>query len=186
MTSLPQTSTIQHATPEQAAQLLTSVPVFKLQQPETEEEKAKAWESINCLSKPAPRSWIASRVYATLAHYFTPDHEADLVKMIADDWADLLKDYPAWAISNACKWWLSRENQHHHRKPLPGDIQEKAHREMEAIRAARLVMARKSQEKPVQAQVDTSASAVTPEDKEARRRAAEEILRSAGFKGVNQ
>lgn len=46
-----------------------------------------------------------------------------------------------------------------------------------------LIMAHKSQERPVQAQVDASASAVMPEDQEARRRAAYAILKSFGFKG---
>lgn len=98
--------------------------------------------AIERLSQPAPRHWISGRVVVTLSHYFVAQQEAAVVKAIADDWADLLSEYPAWAIAKACKWWISRENEHHHRKPLPGDIQDRAHREMGAVRAARMVLER--------------------------------------------
>lgn len=184
MTTALQVTNIQHATPEQAAQFLTSVPVFKLQQPTTEVEMAQAQQIISCLSKPAPRSWIASRVYATLAHYFTPDHEADVVKMIADDWAEILGPYPAWAISNACKWWLGRENEHHHRKPLPGDIQDRAHKEMEAIRAAKVVMAKGIDVRRSQPKDDYFPPRLSESQQEQRRKEAEAILAKAGFRNV--
>lgn len=182
MTNLPQVSSIQHATPEQAEQLLTSVPVFKLQQPTTDEEMAQAQGVVSCLSKPAPRSWLASRVYATLSHYFTPDHDADLVKMIADDWADILREYPAWAVSKACKWWLGRENPHHHRKPVPGDIQERAHKEMDAVRAAKIILSKGIAQKPSGSVADWSFNPVEGPEADERRRRAAEILKSVGFR----
>lgn len=75
-----------------------------------------------------------------LSHYFTAQQEAAQVRAVAVDWADMLADYPAWAIANACRWWLGHENPRRSYKPVPGDIQYRAHREMEGVRAAKIMV----------------------------------------------
>lgn len=69
----------------------------------------------------------------------TPEQEEQARKIneaAADDWFDELKDFPAWAISNACRWWMSADNQDRRKKPLPGDIAERAFHEMGFVRIA--------------------------------------------------
>lgn len=138
--------------------------------------------AIERLSQPAPRHWISGRVVVTLSHYFVAQQEAAIVKAVADDWADILSDYPAWAIANACKWWISRENEHHHRKPLPGDIQDRAHKEMEAVRAAKIILAKGIAQKPSSSGADWSFNPVDGPEADERRRRASEILKSVGFR----
>lgn len=97
-------------------------------------------EAIAYLSKPAPVEWITGRVVTLLSHYFVAQLEAGQAKAVARDWIETLERYPAWAIAKACRWWLSMENPRKSFKPVPGDIQDRAHRELEGVRAARVMV----------------------------------------------
>lgn len=55
---------------------------------------------------------------------------------IAEDWQHELAPYPSWAIGKAVRWWMSSENKDRRRKPLPGDIAERAKSEMGVVKFA--------------------------------------------------
>lgn len=121
---------------------------FSGRRAETKEELEVSREAAFTLSNPAPRSWIASRVVTLLSHYFVAQQEAAVAEAVAEDWCAMLSDYPAWALAEAARWWMSHENSRKHLKPLPGDIQARAHALMEPVRVARLLVARGVVEKP--------------------------------------
>lgn len=132
----------QHATPDLAADILLSSLVFSAQLPESIEEANAVADAVDYLSTPAPRKWIAGRVLTLLSQYFAPNMDEGVTSGIADDWCAMLDRYPAWAIANACRWWMSRENPEKKRRPLPGDIQERAYVEMTQLRAAKITLGR--------------------------------------------
>lgn len=67
---------------------------------------------------------------------------------IAEDWQEELAPYPSWAISNAARWWMSADNPDRRRKPLPGDIAERAKRERGI---AKLAVSRAKRFAPIEA-----------------------------------
>lgn len=86
--------------------------------------------ALGLLSTPAPGKWITGRIASLLAQYYQGDISESMMKAIADDWRHELQDYPAWAIAKAVRWWTGRENQDRRKKPLPGDIADRAQKEM--------------------------------------------------------
>jgi hypothetical protein len=129
---------------------------------------------VEYLEKPATRKWIAGRALTLLSQYFAPNMDESVAKAIAEDWCEMLSGYPAWAIANACRWWMGRENPNKARRPLPGDIQDAAHREMEKVRVARIALSRGvalPQPEPQQ-----EARACTPEELERRRQYAAQVM----------
>lgn len=131
-----------HADPATARRMMGSLQAFSAQLPADESEADRTKEAISYLSTPAPGKWIAGRVATLLSHYFVAQQEASIVEAVAEDWCAMLEVYPAWALSNASRWWLSHENLRKNCKPLPGDIQARAHAEMEALRAAEITVRR--------------------------------------------
>lgn len=69
-------------------------------------------------------------------HYFAGVIPQNFSKSIGADYDAELAEFPAWAIVKARRWWLSRENEYRHRKPLPGDLGERASLEMGLVRYA--------------------------------------------------
>ena len=65
-----------------------------------------------------------------------------MMTAIAEDWHEELKRYPGWAIQNACRWWMSVSNGKRRQKPLPGDIAERARKEIGIVRAAEYAVRR--------------------------------------------
>lgn len=115
---------------------------FSAQLAADETEAAHTRAAIAYLKRPATRIWVAGRVAALLSHYFVAQQDDGIAAAVAEDWCATLATYPAWSIANACRWWMSRENPRKHLKPLPGDIEDRAHAEMEPIRAARITLRR--------------------------------------------
>lgn len=140
MNALTLTNLPKVATPEAAAHIKSCLTPFKASRPKDRAELEQTISAIEYLTKPAPSNWTAARVVTLLSHYFTAQQEAAQVRAVAVDWADMLADYPAWAIANACRWWLGHENPRRSYKPVPGDIQYRAHREMEGVRAAKIMV----------------------------------------------
>lgn len=128
------------ASPEVAQQIKQCLPAFSAQRLKSQAEIDETVEAIAYLSKPAPVEWITGRVVTLLSHYFVAQLEAGQAKAVARDWIETLETYPAWAIAKACRWWLSMENPRKSFKPVPGDIQDRAHRELEGVRAARVMV----------------------------------------------
>jgi hypothetical protein len=83
---------------------------------------------------------------------------------IAEDWHEELREYPAWALQIATRWWMSAENEKRRQKPLPGDIAARARVAMGAVYVAESALRRyQAQPKPVQ--TDAPRPAPTPEQK---------------------
>lgn len=116
--------------------MMLSLPAFSGQQCDSEAEVAETRRAVTALSLEAPKQWVQARVAALLSHYFVAATDLRIIEAMAEDWWRVLKGHPAWAVSNACVWWLGRENPKHDRKPLPGDIAEAVHRETERVRVA--------------------------------------------------
>ena len=58
------------------------------------------------------------------------------MRAVADDWIEILGDFPPSAIQAACMGWLSEDNPNAHRKPFPGDIAKRAKTKMVIVRLA--------------------------------------------------
>jgi len=61
---------------------------------------------------------------------------------IGEDWQSELEGLPAWAINAACRWWMSHENKERRKKPIAGDIGEKARAYIARVDLARLALLR--------------------------------------------
>ncbi|KEP68829.1 hypothetical protein DL1_08640 [Thioclava dalianensis] len=92
------------------------------------------------LKRPAPTKWITARIATLLTHYFAADIPPQVQEAIAADWVAALRGNPAWAIARACQWWISAENTARRKRPLPGDIEERAAIEMGPVRVAEAVL----------------------------------------------
>lgn len=114
-----------------------------------------------------------------LSQYFVSSVPAEVMQAVAEDWQHELKDYPAWAINAACRWWMGSENEKRRQRPLPGDIAARAHEEMMPVRFASLKLKsfNRSEHQPP-AQVITHDRFV---DIEGKRERADDILKKAGF-----
>lgn len=95
--------------------------------PSSPEEAEEARKLVARYDVPADAAWIAQRVYRFLAaHYFVPDMAEATAETLATDWIRELNGYPDWAIEDALQWWISRANKKRAKKPVPGDISERA------------------------------------------------------------
>lgn len=57
---------------------------------------------------------------------------------VFDDWYFELKEFPAWAIQNACRFYISRDNPDLNKKPICGQISKIAEREFVFVKVAEL------------------------------------------------
>jgi len=94
-------------------------------------------EAMNKLYTPAPAKWITGRIASLLAQYFQGDISEGMMKSIADDWYHELKDFPAWSIAKAVRWWIGKDNPDRRKKPMTGDIAERAQKELGPLMVAR-------------------------------------------------
>lgn len=119
------------------------------------------------------RAWIGVRVEALLGNYWRDrPHEAVMQEMMGD-WIDALEGFTREEIVAACRDYLNGEDRA--RKPRPGDIRDicqraripaiREHRDREAAR----IEAQQPREQ------------ISDEEREHRRRVANEILRNVGF-----
>lgn len=161
------------ATPEQAARIKTSLPGFNGQRLVSVDDRDATADLVAWLSKPAPRNWLLGRIATLLSHYFVASTDNRIVEAMADDWAAIIGKHPAWAVSDACRWWIGADNPRHKFKPLPGEIDDRCRAEMMQVRVARMMVECYRQPEPAEQPRD-----VPHVDMEARRRAAEEILNS--------
>lgn len=118
-----------------------SLPVLKGLYPTSENELAATKVAVDRLSEKADPAWIAQRVVKLLSHYFVADFHGEAVKAVAKDWLNELREFPDWAIEQACAWWVSRHNEHRRKKPLPGDISERALKKAGFVETGRSLIA---------------------------------------------
>ena len=93
------------------------------------------------LSEPAHPAKVMARVLALLNPYFDKDTPQAIREIEAEDWAAALGCQPYWAIEKAARWWKSDENPDRRKRPLEGDLVARVKREMDAVNAARFMLA---------------------------------------------
>lgn len=121
------------ATPDQAARILSSAPRLLEQPISSTEAASELQQQAEFLRRPAPAKWLMGRVLRMLSHYYVADNLDGALDGLAEDWAWELDGLPAWAVSNAVRWWMSSENHDRRKKPMPGDISERAKYEMRGL-----------------------------------------------------
>lgn len=131
-------------------------------------------EAVDRISEPATGKWITGRVASLLSQYYAGNVTDQVMAAIADDWRRELADYPAWAIANAVRWWIGSENTDRRKKPLPGDIAERAKKELGPILIARSAIRR----------FDNGTMAIQIKERRERisSEKADEIMAAAGFR----
>lgn len=114
-------------------------PVLLGHWPSDSAEAKAAQAEITELSVSADPNWIAAATVSILtAHYFVSALPKAVAKQLGQDWINELEEYPQWAIENAFRWWLSKDNPKRRNRPVPGDISEQADFAISIIRAAKV------------------------------------------------
>ena len=108
----------------------------------TIEERDFLNDAIERVSAPVTVKWLMGRIATLQAQYYTTALPEQFQEAIADDWYHELKEYPAWAIANAVRWWMSRKNDKRRHKPVAGDISQRARFEMGVVSVARSAVRR--------------------------------------------
>ena len=162
-----------HVPPEDAEDITRSWPDLLHTQLGSKTERDVLEEAVLKLSTPAPGKWITGRIASLLAQYFQGDISEGMMKSIADDWRHELQEFPAWSIAKAVRWWTGKDNPDRRKKPLPGDIAERAQKELGPLFVARSAIRR----------FDTGSVPMIeqkPKERISKERAAE-IMAQAGF-----
>lgn len=115
-----------------------SLPPLWGQYPKNADEAHALALALDRLDVPASRQWIAQRVVTLLTHYYVIDVHPAAMKAVAKDWTREVSNYPEWAIEAACAWWIGRHNPKRDKKPMPGDISERAEKEIACIALGRM------------------------------------------------
>lgn len=174
---------------ERGLEMLANLPAHV--PPETVEDITRSWpdllhtpltskterdfleKTMKHLSTPAPAKWITGRIASLLAQYFQGDISEAMMKSIADDWHNELRSFPAWTISKAVRWWIGNDNPDRRKKPMAGDISERAAKELGPIIVAKFAIKRFD---------GRSAPMIEQEPKERiSKERASEIIAEAGF-----
>jgi hypothetical protein len=105
------------------------------------ETRKKVEAAVAALSEPAHPAKVMARVLALLNPYFDKDTPQAIREIEAEDWAAALGCQPYWAIEKAARWWKSDANPDRRKRPLEGDLVARVKREMDAVNAARFMLA---------------------------------------------
>ena len=170
-----------HPDPDLSRRIIGCLMAFSAQLPESQTEADQTRAAIDYLKTPCTRKWVAARVVTLLSHYFVAQQESAVVDAIAEDWVATLETYPAWALANACRWWISKDNKDRHRRPMPGDIEARADVELSPVRAAQITIRRGVIAEPAhdaEAKPQRTGEWWTEAETERRRLFAESVLRS--------
>ncbi|OOY15081.1 hypothetical protein BMI85_16165 [Thioclava sp. DLFJ4-1] len=120
-------------------------------------------QSLEPQDRSKHRAWIGVRVSALLENYWQTKPSEATLEMIYQDWIDELDHFTREEITAACRSWVSANPR---RKPNFGDI-------------SALVVADRAERRAALPKPPEPEARPLPEDVEARRKAAEEIM--AGF-----
>ena len=142
MQNLTVASSLQSVERDELITLTHSWKVLFEQSKLTKNERDQLVVTIDRLKIPATARWTTLKVIGLLAHYYIALQKAELTEMVTADWIDELREYPAWAIEEACRWWTSKENKARHRRLLPGDIGEVCEQRMWRVRHAERMIER--------------------------------------------
>lgn len=166
------------ATPDDAARITTSWPDLLRRPVADRAERDELVAYVEHLKRPAPRDWTLARIAALLSGYYAADVPQEIVRIEAEDWAHALREFPAWAIVNAVRWWKGEDNPRRRNKPHEGDIAERARKEMAAIVVAEVAVKRFDRGGNILPFKPEPREELTPEE---RQRRADEIMAAAGF-----
>ena len=131
-----------HVPPEMVEDITRSWPDLLHTRLNSKTERDLLQAAVDKFSKPAPKKWIIGRIAALLLQYFQGEISERMMRVIADDWCREMQDFPAWAIAKSVRWWTGRDNPDRRKKPMPGDIAERAQRELGPIFAAKSAIRR--------------------------------------------
>lgn len=138
-----------HATPEQVEDITRSWPDLLHTPLDSKINRDALEDAIKKLCTPAPAKWVTGRIASLLSQYYIAELpanslnarkaeiSADIMTSIADDWYSELKVFPAWSIAKAVRWWIGKDNPDRRKKPMAGDIAERAQKELGPIIVAR-------------------------------------------------
>jgi len=155
--------------------ITASWPGLLLSPIETEAQRDAIVAGMNAVQAPAPRHWTLARVAALLSGYYAADVPTGIIEIEAEDWAEALDKYPAWAITKAVRWWKGESNPNRRKRPLEGDIAARARLEMGPVFVAAAAVSRFERGGKFHVISQTPAPKLSPD-------AANEILATAGFK----
>lgn len=85
-----------------------------------QDEAKSAIRALDAFLEPVDCGWLAGRIATLLSHYWIKDTPAPVLDHVAGDWIDVLGEYPAQAIQDACIAWLKTSKW----APRPADIVE--------------------------------------------------------------
>jgi len=114
----------------------TCSPAFSARKISSEAEAEKVRQALSVCTAAAETDWLKGRLAAFFTHYYTGTMPEAVHREIWKDWRAEIGAYPQWALSEAFRWWLSKENEDRRRKPLPGDIGAICDRLMDRHKAA--------------------------------------------------
>ena len=102
---------------------------------ESNAESFELRQLVEALSEPATPVQRGKAIATLLAHYWVNSMPDGVYDEILSDFAVALREFPAWAIADARRWWVI-DNQKRHRRPLPGDLADRARIAMKDVYAA--------------------------------------------------
>lgn len=139
----------------------------------SETDVRAANDLIEWIKTPSPRKWLSARILTLLSHYYVSQSDERVAQAAAEDWIEILRELPPWAVSNACRKYLAGDNRR--RKPTPGDILDLAQRELWFVnKAAKSLCEREA------AAMDTPPKPLTAKEREYRRKRVAELTTGFG------
>lgn len=122
-------------TADQAAHMLNSLRRLQGLLIESNAESFELRQLVEALSEPATPVQRGKQIATLMAHYYVADMPGGVHDEILSDFAVALREFPAWAIGEARRWWVN-DNQKRHRRPLPGDLADRARLAMRDVYSA--------------------------------------------------
>lgn len=101
---------------------------------------AEIERATEIVSKPASVNWTLARVAALLLPYYEKETPQAIREIEAEDWLASLDGLPQWAIERAVRWWKGPDNPDRRKRPMEGDIAERARREIASAKAVAIVL----------------------------------------------
>ncbi len=114
---------------------------FVARRAQSTDEIAQTRDLLDLYARPGPVEAILAAVAVLLSFKRDITRGRPTDDAAASIWRAILEPYPAWAVKEACIWWLSAANQNRDYLPVPGDIEEKVIEIMRPIRAAEIMCA---------------------------------------------
>jgi hypothetical protein len=153
---------------------VVSLGPFANKQAKTDAELAETLAVIETYDQPGPIDQIVVMVVTMLSFKRDVTRTLPTDDGVAAIWREILAPYPAWAVREACIWWLSADNPNCSYVPVPGNIEART-REILAPLHRAANMCRLGVVPP--ALPPEERVRVTPEQ-------AAQIMREAGFGGL--